>query len=86
MRHKVIEVSEIQKFEANIENLKGESAAVKALIEGSINDLKVANALMETQKHEIVSMMEVLETKKHELEIAIDENGALIEKLTVAFE
>ena len=85
MKTKVIEVSELQKFEANIEALKNDSAVSSALIENSIEDLKVTNGLMKNQAEEIDAMIANLVDKKASLEVSIKTNAALIEKLSEAF-
>ena len=85
MKTKVIEVSELQKFEANIETLKNDSAISSALIKNSIEDLTVTNELMRGQAVEIDAMIAILVDKKANLEVSIKENAALIEKLSEAF-
>ena len=85
MKAKVIEVSELQKFEANIETLKNDSAVSSALIENSIEDLKGINALMQGQATEISAMIANLVDKKADLEVSIKMNESLIEKLSEAF-
>ena len=85
MKTKVIEVSELQKFEANIETLKNDSAVSSALIKNSIEDLTVTNELMRGQAVEIDAMIAILVDKKANLEVSIKENAALIEKLSEAF-
>lgn len=85
MKTKVIEVSELQRFEANIEALKNDSAVSSALIENSIEDLKGINALMRGQADEISVMITNLVDQKADLEVSIKMNESLIEKLSEAF-
>ena len=85
MKAKVIEVSELQKFGANIESLKNDSAISSALIENSIEDLKGINELMRGQAAEISVMIANLADQKADLEVSIKMNESLIEKLSEAF-
>lgn len=81
---KILEVSEFQRFQTNIESLTGASAASRGLITSSIEDLKTTNAEITSQLNSISELISKLDTQKNELKTIRAQNLDLIEKLQVA--
>lgn len=81
---KTIQVSEVDNFQAKIEELTGAAAVSHALIEQTITDLKANSAAMTSQKNSIDKMIEVLVSKRTVLEGAIAANTTFIAKLEEA--
>lgn len=84
-KKQIVEVSELQNFQTNIDALTGEAAASRGVIEASIEDLKHTNTEMVQQSNAIAKMIAALEEKKAGLEEAVTQNSALIERLQKAF-
>lgn len=84
-KKQIVEVSELQNFQTNIDALTGEAAASQGVIESSIEDLKHTNSEMMKQETEIAKMIATLEEKKAGLREAVEQNSALIERLQKAF-
>lgn len=81
---KTIQVSEVDNFQAKIEELTGAAAVSHALIEQTITDLKANSAAMTSQKNSIDKMIETLVAKRTTLETAIASNATFIAKLEEA--
>lgn len=81
---KTVQISEVDNFQAKIEELTGAAAVSHALVEQTITDLKSTNAAMTAQKNSIDKMIEVLVGKRTTLEGAIASNNAFIGKLEEA--
>lgn len=81
---KTVQISEVDNFQAKIEELTGAAAVSHALIEQTITDLKANSAAMTTQKNSIDKMIETLVSKRTVLEGAIAANATFISKLEEA--
>lgn len=81
----IVEISELQRFQTNIENLTDEASAISALIDCSITDLQNNQNNMKAEIEKINELIENLTAQKNKLETSVYESEMLITELTEAF-
>ena len=81
----IVEISELQRFQTNIENLTGEASALSALIGCSIADLQDNQKTMKAEIGKINELIANLTAERGKLETSVYESEMLITELTEAF-
>lgn len=84
-RKNIVEISEFQRFQTNIENLTGEASAISALIGCSIADLQDNQKNMKAEIGKINELIANLTAQRSKLEASVYESEMLITELTEAF-
>ena len=81
----IVEISELQRFQANIEDLTGEASSISALISSSITDLQDNQKNMKAEIGKINELIASLTDQRSQLETSVYESEMLITELTEAF-
>ena len=81
----IVEISELQRFQTNIEDLTGEASAISALIGCSIADLQDNQKNMKAEIGKINELIVSLTAERGKLETSVYESEMLITELTEAF-
>ena len=81
----IVEISELQRFQTNIEDLTGEASAISALIGCSIADLQDNQKNMKAEIGKINELIASLTDQRGKLEASVYESEMLITELTEAF-